>query len=404
MGSRSQPIIREIEAIPLSAMWEELYGGMEHVPPSLLRPSSHFQSIPRLGQFSTVVKVTDSDGLVGIGEAWGLPHADITATIVRQLLRPVALGRSAEDIDGLWELFVTSAESLGHTRGFMLEAISGLDIALWDLRGKRAGLPLSGLLGGRLRERIDCYASPIRFSGQPADTIENALEFTSLGFRGVKIKAGRTVEQDVAYVAAVREALGPDLRILIDFNCAYDTERTIAFAKEVEPLDIYWLEEPVPPDHVEAYEEIRRRSPIRISAGENDFSVQQFRQLIEKGAVDVINPNVTRAGGVTGVRRIQAISEANGVDIAMHGVGGGIMMAASLQLMSTFRNGLCMEYNRFPNPLREELVLPPIAFSEGTMGVPEGIGLGCILQDEVVARFRSRSSSRCGHLGGACHS
>ncbi len=380
--------IVDLQAIPLAVRWEDLYGGIENVPPTLLRPSSNFQGIPRKGQFSTLVTVTDSNGEVGIGEAWGLPHAGVTAIIVNDLVRQAAIGRDADDIDGLWEVLTKAAEGIGHTRGFMMEAISGLDIALWDLRGKRTGKPISDMVGGRVRDRIACYASPIRFNDDTRDTIANAREFIDAGFTAVKVKAGRAVEKDVAYIAAIREALGPHIRIMVDVNCGWDAERTVRFAKAVAPYDIYWIEEPIPPDRPDELAAIRRAAGIRISTGENDYTVQQFRQLIEKEAVDVLNPNITRCGGITGLLRIRQLAEPAGVDISLHGVGSGIMLAASLQVMSAFRNGTCMEYNRFPNPLREHLVSPKAIFHDSCLEVPGGPGLGVELREDVVDRYR----------------
>ncbi|MDR6550838.1 mandelate racemase/muconate lactonizing enzyme family protein [Paenibacillus qinlingensis] len=379
--------IVDIQAVPLAAKWEQLFGGIENVPASLLRPAAHFQSVPRLGQFSTIVYITASDGTIGIGECWGLPLSSVTATIVNHLFRPLLIGRDPRDIGPIWEMLIKSAESLGHTRGFMMDAISGIDIALWDLEGKRRGQPLHEMAGGKLRDHIACYASPIRFSDNTQDTIDNAREFTDLGFTAVKVKAGRTIENDAAYIGAIREALGPDIRILIDFNCSFTVQQTIEFAREVEQYNIFWFEEPLPPDHVDELAQIRKAINIPVSTGENDFSVQSFRLLAEKGAVDIINPNITRCGGITGLQRIQSVIEPHGVQTALHGVGAGIMMSASLHMMSTLRNGLVMEYNRFLNPLRETLIEPAIAFKDGLLQVPDGPGLGCSLVEETIQTF-----------------
>ncbi|WNR45258.1 mandelate racemase/muconate lactonizing enzyme family protein [Paenibacillus roseipurpureus] len=379
--------IVDVRAIPLAAKWEHLFGGLENVPASLLRPAAHFQTVPRLGQFSTIVYITASDSTVGIGECWGLPLSDVTATIVNHIFRPLLIGRDPREIGQIWEMLITSAESLGHTRGFMMDAISGIDIALWDLQGKRLDQPLHHMAGGKLRDEIECYASPIRFSDNTQDTIDNAREFTDLGFKAVKVKAGRTIEKDAAYIGAIREALGKDIRILIDFNCAYTVQQTIEFAREVEQYNIFWFEEPLPPDHVDELAQIRKAIHIPVSTGENDFSVQSFRLVAEKGAVDIINPNITRCGGITGLQRIQSAIEPHGVQTALHGVGAGIMMSASLHMMSTLRSGLIMEYNRFLNPLRETLVEPAIAFNEGFLQVPDGPGLGCSLVEETLHKF-----------------
>lgn len=379
--------IVEVEAIPLSARFADIFGGLDKVPPSLLHPAAHYQTVPRYGQFSTIVKITASDGTVGIGEAWGLPLPGPAATIVNEIYRPMLLGQPPETISSLWESLYFQAERIGNTRGFMMEALSGVDIALWDLQAKRDSKPLYALLGGQLHEYIDCYASPVRFTETPGEAVELAQDFVRQGFGAVKVKAGRSVDRDVTQIVALREALGPQIKILVDFNCGYTVQQTIDFAREVEQFDIYWLEEPLPPENIEDLAIIRKTINIPLCTGENEFSLNQFRQILKRGAVDVINPNVTRAGGITGIVRINAVAQSFSTDIALHGVGAGLMLAASLHLMSTFSNSRLFEYNQLLNPLRDKLVRPAPGFKAGSLQVPTGAGLGVELDGKVITNY-----------------
>jgi D-arabinonate dehydratase/D-galactarolactone cycloisomerase len=379
--------ITGIRAIPLTAAWSDIFGGEDKVPHALRHPAAHFTTFPRQGQYSTLVTVAIGDGVEGVGEAWGLPLPTVTASLVKDYLRPALIGRDAEDIEGIWADIYGMAEKLGHTRGFLMEALSGVDIALWDLRGRLRGQTLAGLLGSSRRERIPGYASPVPLHEAPADSAAAAKAFAEKGFTAIKVKAGRSLDVDLAHLAAIRAAIGPDTRLLVDFNCSYDVEKTIAFAREAEPLGIYWIEEPLPPEQIDEMAAVRRQIAIPVATGENEFSPAGFRDLLARGAADILTPNVTRAGGITGVLKIGEIARAHGARIALHGVGSGVMLAASLNLMSTLPNSDLFEYNQLLNPLRDQITRQPFRFAGGALAVPDLPGIGCEIAEETVAKY-----------------
>lgn len=385
--------ITDIEATPLTAAWTDLFGGEERVPRALRHPAAHFTTFPRRGQYATLVRVTTGDGLVGVGEAWGLPLPSVTASLINEYLRPALIGRDADDIAGIWDGLYRMAESLGHTRGFLMEALSGIDIALWDRRGKAEGKTLADLLGGRRRDTVACYASPVMLHEACGDTAAQAGEYAGRGFTAIKVKAGRSLDADLAHLAAARAAIGPAVRLLVDFNGSYSAEKTIAFARAAESLDIYWIEEPLPPGQGDEMADLRKRINLPLAAGENLFAPGDFRDLLTRGAADRLTPNVTRAGGITGILKIDALAREHGARMALHGVGSGILLAASLNLMSVLENIDLFEYNQLLNPLREEITRAPFRFAEGALAVPALPGIGCEIEERTVARFRARGGA-----------
>ena len=375
--------ITAIRATPLTATWEAIFG--PNVPRALRHPAAHFQSFARRGQYATIVEIEVEDGLTGRGEAWGLPVPQMSAALINDYFAPALMGRDALDSEAIWHDVHKMGASLGYAGGVWMEALSGLDMALWDWRGQRENYSVSELLGRR-RHRVEIYASPVPFCDTPQQAADKAREFASQGFKALKVKAGRTVSTDVAHLRAIRAAIGSDVKLLVDFNCAYDAAQTVAFAREASDLDLYWLEEPLPPHELEELSRVRRQMGIPIAAGENAFSPFDFSQLITRGQVDVLTPNVTRAGGITGVLKIAAVAEKYGVRLALHGVGGALMLHASLHLMGALPQVDLFECNRLPNPLRDELAPLP-ALENGALLVPQGAGLGCALDPEIVRRF-----------------
>jgi D-galactarolactone cycloisomerase len=382
--------ITRVEATPLVADFADVYGGIDKVPPWILRPAAHFQAIPRTGQYSTLVEVEAEDGTVGYGEAWGLPMPELAASVVNRLIGPMVVDQKITDAGRIWEDISLYFQRLGYTRGVTVEALAGVDIALWDLRGKLENKPIHALIGGLCRDRVDCYASPVMFKDTLEETGTAAREFRAAGFTGIKIKVGRGVETDVSHIAAARDALGPDITLKVDVNCGYDSVTASTLAREIEAFDIDWLEEPVPPCQPEEMRRVKDSTSIRIASGENDFSVEDFSALLSRSHIDVVMPNVSRAGGITGALRIAELADARGAEFSLHGVGSGIMRCASMHLLGVIPNARCFEVNTFPNPLRDQLAAPLPPCTEGVMAIPTAPGLGCEIDLAVARRFRSR--------------
>ncbi len=342
--------------------------------------------------YATFVEIRSDEGHVGLGECIARRAPEVTTTIVDHMLAPALIGRDPRDVEGLWDGMFAQLRRWGHSRGFVLEAMSGVDIALHDLLARAAGLPLYKFLGGHGRDHVTCYASSVYFAGIK-EMADEAAGQIALGHTAIKVKIGRPeslggIRADVESVRAIRAAVGPRVEIMLDANSAYDAATAIRVARQLESLDIAWLEEPVYPDDVSGYELIRKNSGIPLAAGEAEFGVFGFRDLIERRAVDVLQPDIARVGGFTGARRVAALAHAYNLAFAPHtGFSGGIAHLASLHLAATAPNFMTYEYFYAPNALRDVFTAPFPQPKDGTVPLPAGAGLGLDLDWDIVRRY-----------------
>ncbi|MCY3832508.1 MAG: mandelate racemase/muconate lactonizing enzyme family protein [Chloroflexi bacterium] len=372
--------ITKVEAIPLFAAFADAFDG--GVPPELSQPAFSMRDNPLLGQGAVIVRVETDEGLIGIGEAMGRPGPRGTAAHINEVLAPMLLGRDPRHHGALFT-------AMNEGMRFAPMGISGVDLALWDLRGKIYGDSLMNLLGGALREAVDCYASPIPYMAMPDASAEKAQEFLRDGFRAVKLKIGRGISRDIAHVEAVREATGSDIKLLVDANGAYTVSQSIALAKDLVKLGVYWLEEPVHPEYPDDLARIRRRVDLPVVSGEWLGSWLGFRDLLKAEAVDVIMPNITRCGGITGLMKIVDLALLENVTVAPHGVGAGIGIAAAIAACAVMPNFLIYEYNQLFNPLRHTVMHEPIQFAAGVLTPNAGEGLGISLNEATIGRYRA---------------
>jgi len=371
--------ITSVEAIPLWAAFADAFGSADQVPESLARPAFGMRKTPLGGQGGVIVRITTDAGGVGIGESMGRPGARGMAALINDVLAPMLIGEDPRHVRVHYEAM---AEELR----FAPMALSGVDIALWDLRARANGESLTQALGGAFRSTIDCYASPVPFHALPEDSAQAAQEFTAQGFTALKLKIGRGVETDLEHVAAIRGGIPPETRLLVDANGAYTVSEAIRLARRLVALDVYWLEEPVHPEYIDDLAAIRKRVDLPIASGEWLGSPYQFRDLID--AVDVVMPNITRCGGFTGFMRIAELAHARNVRIAPHGVGLGVGITAALHASSSIPNFLIYEYNQLFNPLRHTIMNEALKMSGGALQVPDGTGLGITLKTAALDRYR----------------
>lgn len=349
------------------------------------------------GYRTCLVRVHTDEGLSGVGECMTRLTPEATAALVTEIGQ-VLKGVDPVETSVAWELMFALMMNRGHLKGFFMEAVSGIDVALWDLKGKILDLPVYKLLGGAQRDKIWAYASSLRFRGIET-TVEEAKEFVRAGYNAMKLKVGKNphrFEDDLELATAVREAVGPRVFLSADANCGFERTAAMQLARGLEKLNFAWFEEPLPPDDHEGYAEMARAMDMPIAGGETEFSRFGFRELFTRRALDIVQPNVTRAGGFTECMRIAAMAEAFHIPYAPHtGSGTAVCMAAELHLAAALPNFMIYEHMQsdwsktFTNPLRTGIVKKSAeSFKDGYMGLPSGPGLGIELNDEVIDQFR----------------
>ncbi|MFG6179468.1 mandelate racemase/muconate lactonizing enzyme family protein [Halomonas sp. THAF12] len=341
-----------------------------------------------------LVEIVCDDGTVGWGECLGPAKAN--ATIVG-LYAGSLVGADPLETEKLWLELYNRLRDQGQ-RGLTMTALSGIDIALWDIKGKRYGAPVSELLGGRFREEVRAYATgSFRRDGvdRVQDVAEEVAGYAREGFHGVKIKIGFDVEEDLRAIAAVREAIGPERRLMIDANHGYDVLEAIEVGRRAERFGIDWFEEPVLPEQLDAYRAVRRGQPIPVASGENWHGRYAMLEPLSTRAVDIAQPDVCGVGGFSEMRRVVDMAAMFGVRLVPHVWGTAVCIAASLQCMAALppnpprRRPLepIMEFDRTTNPFRQAVVETPLEHRDGVMHVPDGPGLGIVIDRDALQQY-----------------
>jgi D-galactarolactone cycloisomerase len=344
---------------------------------------------------SCLVEITTDTGLVGWGECYG--PSRINAVIV-EALKGRLVGRDPLATDVIWMDLYNHFRDYGQ-KGVVLSAISGIDIALWDIKGRHFSVPISTLLGGATRTTVDAYATGTyrRGNGDPLDYIVDEVKgYVREGFKAVKLKIGFGVAEDVALIRAVREAVGPGIGLMLDANHGFDALEAIALGQAVADLDIGWFEEPVVPDDLDSYVEVRKGQPIPVAGGECEFTRWGFREVFMRRAIDIVQPDTCAAGGLSECKKIADMAAAFGVRYLPHVWGTGIGLAASLQLLAVLPDvpprhtprPPILEFDRSEHPFRQAVLKAPLEHKDGRVAIPTGPGLGVEVDREGVARFR----------------
>jgi len=339
--------------------------------------------------YATLVKVYTDEGIIGMGECLARFAPEVVATVVEKILKPVVVDQDPFDVELLWDRMYGVLRARGHSKGFMLEAMSGVDIALWDIMGKALGQPVHRILGSYGRTKVEAYASSLSF--KPIDVlIPEAERIIAQGFTGIKLKVGQGPEIDGRNAHELRKALGDGIKVMTDANSGFDTLTALEVGKRLQAEGIYWFEEPVPPDNLDGYIKLSQALDMPVAGGESEFNRWAFKDLFVRSALDIVQPDLGRCGGFTEGRRIAALAGAFDVPVAPHtGASSAVSIAAALQWAASLPNLLIYEYMYTPNTLREELLLEPLpAVKGGFIEVPRKPGLGIELDERVVARFR----------------
>ena len=344
-----------------------------------------------------LVEITCDDGTTGWGECLG--PAPANAAIV-QMMAGRMIGANPLETEKIWlDLYHWSRDQ--GQRGVTITALSGIDIALWDIKGKALGQPISVLMGGRFRESVRAYATgAFRTDGVdrvPALAAECA-GYRDEGFHATKIKIGFGVEEDIRAIAAVREAIGPEMRLMIDANHGYDVIEAVKLGKAAAHFDIDWFEEPVLPEMLEAYGEVKARQPIPVAGGETWHARWGFKSPVERRAVDILQPDICGCGGFTEGKRISDMAALHGLRLVPHVWGTAVQIAASLQFIASLPPNPprpepiepILEFDRTENPFRQAVVTLPLEQVKGVVAIPDGPGLGIEINRDALAEFAPR--------------
>ncbi len=344
-----------------------------------------------------LVEIVCDDGTTGWGECLGpalLNDAVVEAYADR------LIGRDPLATEVLWQDLYNLFRDQGQ-RGLAITGLSGIDVALWDIKGKHFDVPVSVLLGGRARERVQAYATgSFRRDGvnRIADNAEECAGHAAAGFHAVKIKIGFDPTEDLKVIEAVRKAIGSATRLMIDANHGYDVCEAVAVGNAAAQYAIDWFEEPVIPEQLGAYRAVRDGQPIPIAGGETWHGRFGFKEPLETRLIDIAQPDLCGTGGFTEMRRIADMASLHGVRLVPHVWGTGVQIAASLQFMAAQlpdppRNNSIdpiLEFDRTHNPFRQAILKSPIEHEDGWVTIPDGPGLGIEIDREALAEFAPR--------------
>lgn len=330
----------------------------------------------------TLVVVDTDEGVQGIGECFRLAH-EAMATFVAATLRPLLIGEDPCRIEHLWEKLYAATFRFGRA-GLALHAISGVEIALWDILGKWLDTPVYQLLGGAVRKTIPAYASMHKFA-EPAHAAEAASRCVAQGYTAIKLH-----QRDVDSVRAARRAVGDDVRLMLDPAGAWSPRDALRVCQEVADCGVHWVEEPLQRmDDYDGLRWLRDRSPVRIAAGENEYTHWGFRELVSRRAVDVVQPDPIKSGGLLACRRIAALADAFDLELSPHSFYYGPGIAATLHFCAATPRTQYVEIN--PHDLTDWFMEPALRPAGGMLAIPQGPGLGIAIDPDRLNHALSRT-------------
>ncbi|MDA0744985.1 MAG: mandelate racemase/muconate lactonizing enzyme family protein [bacterium] len=332
---------------------------------------------------TTLVRVHTDTGEVGIGSVYS--HPALVYLIIRDQISPVLRGEDPTQVEALWEKMYGITRWYGQ-KGVSMSAIGGVDTALWDLRGKAEGKPIRELLGGQ-KNTCPAYASGLLWKDIP-DLAEEAARHIEHGFRRVKMRLARSEEYDVEAVKAVRKAIGPDNDIMADGSMRYHLDLARRMGNFLAEQGVFWFEEPFAPEDLESYAALRGTINVPLSAGENEFGLHGFKELVRMKAVDIVQPDASRGGGITTVHRVAQLAQKHGLRVAPHTWSDAIAITANAQVVSAIPNGITVEIDRTGTPFIEDLLTEPLTVTDGELTLSDRPGLGIDLNMDVVNRLK----------------
>lgn len=382
--------ITDVEAIPLVASIEGDFDA-----PISLPHADKLSNVVFRGYRATIIKVHTNEGITGVGETMTRIAPMAYKPLIENALGPAIEGLDPRDVELAWDLMLSMMRQRGHAKGMYIEAMSGIETALWDAYGKAEGKSIARLLGRRRRDSVEAYASSLRFRDE--ETLrEEASQYREEGYPAVKLKVGQGIETDLRNVEIIRDEIGEDMELMVDANCGYDVQSAIRLGKKMEEYDVAWFEEPVFPENLRGYQRVAEAIDIPLASGECEFTRFGFQNLLATDSVDFIQPNVGRTGGFQECMAIADMADAKGLVYAPHtGSSSAVTMAAELQVAAAVRNFSIYEHMRSDwskdqtNPLRKDLVEEDVEqYADGEVAVPDRPGLGVTINEDVLEEHR----------------
>tara|TARA_B100000809_G_scaffold266145_1_gene327535 strand:- start:949 stop:2136 length:1188 start_codon:yes stop_codon:yes gene_type:complete len=334
-------------------------------------------------RLTTLILVHTDTNFVGIGSVYS--HPALIYLIVRDQLNPLLIGEDPCNVEELWKKMYGLTLWYGR-KGVAMSTLGGVDTALWDLRGKSAGKPVWELLGGG-RKTCPAYASGLLWND--VDKLaEEAGQYIERGFRRVKMRLARSEEYDTSAVLAVRKAIGMDHDVIVDASMRYHFELACRMGNFLKEQKVFWYEEPFAPEDIDSYVALRQVVDVPIAGGENEFGLQGFREVIRAKALDIVQPDASRCGGISEVWKIAEMAEGSGLGVATHSWNDAVAIMANAHVVAAMPNGVTVEVDQMNNPFVNDLLVKPLQIENGELQLSHAPGLGVELDLEVVNKFR----------------
>jgi L-alanine-DL-glutamate epimerase-like enolase superfamily enzyme len=334
-------------------------------------------------RLTTLILVHTDTNYVGIGSVYS--HPALIYLIVRDQLNPLLIGEDPCNVEELWKKMYGLTLWYGR-KGVAMSTLGGVDTALWDLRGKSAGKPVWELLGGG-RKTCPAYASGLLWND--VDKLaEEAGQYIERGFRRVKMRLARSEEYDTSAVLAVRKAIGMDHDVIVDASMRYHFELACRMGNFLKEQKVFWYEEPFAPEDIDSYVALRQVVDVPIAGGENEFGLQGFREMIRAKALDIVQPDASRCGGISEVWKIAEMAEGSGLGVATHSWNDAVAIMANAHVVAAMSNGVTVEVDQMNNPFVNDLLVKPLQIENGELQLSHAPGLGVELDLEVVDKFR----------------
>jgi|TARA_B100000959_G_scaffold79444_1_gene84629 D-galactarolactone cycloisomerase len=354
-----------------------------------------------------LVEIETDEGITGWGECFGPGNIALANKfIVEKVIQPLIKGENPTNKEYIWHKVYNSLRDSGQ-KGMPIQAISGIDIALWDILSKKANLPLYQLLGGKCNNQIPVYGYGMMLQKKPVEQLielfqKEAKEIKEKNFKAMKMKIGIGPKDDLKLVKAVREAIGDDYKLMVDANHAYNLSDALYVGKGLDEMNIYWFEEPVAPEDYEGYKELKKKLNTNIAGGEAEFTKYGWNQLIKNRCVDIAQPEVCGLGGITEYLKVSALAQSNFIPIINHVWGSALSIAVNLHLLTSmpdmpgglFPSKPMLEFdttskNKFITELAEEKfsILDQVKNNNGFAKPLEEIGIGINPSKDFIKKY-----------------